>query len=155
MCLTALATQQLLTNVFPPFQKGMFSVWNVGFFNGCIKVFSRAISVRFLLLEINNWKPTGIKRWKPVVKQYGKRSSLPSKNCPCISMDMLQIGALVLLGRLFEKLGIATREIIMQWSHCNMAIIILCKKFFFSWELLILAFNVLGIFHSNGKETLG
>ena len=31
-----------------------------------------------------------------------ERSSLPSKNFPCISMDMLQIGALVLLGRLVE-----------------------------------------------------
>ncbi len=31
-----------------------------------------------------------------------ERSSLPSKNFPCISMDMLQIGALVLLGRLLE-----------------------------------------------------
>ncbi len=29
-------------------------------------------------------------------------SSLPSKNFPCISMDMLQIGALMLLGRLVE-----------------------------------------------------
>ncbi len=32
----------------------------------------------------------------------GERSSLPSKNFPCISMDMLQIGALVLLRRLVE-----------------------------------------------------
>ncbi len=31
-----------------------------------------------------------------------EKSSLPSKNFPCISMDMLQIGALVLLGRLVE-----------------------------------------------------
>ncbi len=31
-----------------------------------------------------------------------ERSSLPSKNFPCISMDMLKIGALVLLGRLVE-----------------------------------------------------
>ncbi len=29
-------------------------------------------------------------------------SYIPSKNFPCISMDMLQIGALVLLGRLVE-----------------------------------------------------
>ncbi len=33
-----------------------------------------------------------------------ERSSLPSKNFPCISMDMLQIGALVLLGRLVEAI---------------------------------------------------
>ena len=32
-----------------------------------------------------------------------ERSSLPSKNFPCISMDMLQIGALVLLGRPIES----------------------------------------------------
>ena len=31
-----------------------------------------------------------------------ERSSLPNKNFPCISMDLLQIGALVLLGRLVE-----------------------------------------------------
>ncbi len=31
-----------------------------------------------------------------------ERSSLPSKNFPCISMYMLQIGALVSLGRLVE-----------------------------------------------------
>ncbi len=31
-----------------------------------------------------------------------EKSSLPSKNLPCISMDKLQIGALVLLGRLVE-----------------------------------------------------
>ena len=35
-------------------------------------------------------------------KETHERSSLPSKNFPCISMDMLQIGALVLLGRLVE-----------------------------------------------------
>ena len=34
-----------------------------------------------------------------------ERSSLPSKNFPCISMEMLQIGALVLLGRLVEAGG--------------------------------------------------
>ena len=33
---------------------------------------------------------------------FSERSSLPSKNFPYISMDMLQIGALVLLGRLVE-----------------------------------------------------
>ncbi len=33
---------------------------------------------------------------------YSERSSFPSKNFPCISMDMLQIGALMLLGRLVE-----------------------------------------------------
>ena len=32
-----------------------------------------------------------------------ERSSLPSKNFPCISMEMLQIGALLLLGRLVES----------------------------------------------------
>ena len=31
-----------------------------------------------------------------------ERSSLPSKNFSCFSIDMLQIGALVLLGRLVE-----------------------------------------------------
>ena len=40
------------------------------------------------------------------LRRYGmaeiERSSLPSKNFPHISMDLLQIGALVLLGRLFE-----------------------------------------------------
>ncbi len=35
-------------------------------------------------------------------KWYGERSSLPSKNFLCITMDMLQIGALVLIGRLAE-----------------------------------------------------
>ena len=41
----------------------------------------------------------------PIEKHYRpERSSLPSKNFPCISMDMLQIGALVLLGRLVEAL---------------------------------------------------
>ncbi len=39
---------------------------------------------------------------KIVVLQICERKSLPSKNFPCISMDMLQIGALVLLGRLVE-----------------------------------------------------
>ncbi len=33
-----------------------------------------------------------------------ERSSLPSKKFPCISMDMLQMGALVLLGRLVEAM---------------------------------------------------
>ncbi len=31
-----------------------------------------------------------------------ERSSLPSKNFPCISMDMLQNGAFVLLGKLVK-----------------------------------------------------
>ncbi len=39
---------------------------------------------------------------RPWVHLASERSSLPSKNFPCISMDMLQIGALVLLGRLVE-----------------------------------------------------
>ncbi len=43
----ALVTQQPLKNVFPTFQKGLISVWNVGFFDGCIKVFSNVISVWF------------------------------------------------------------------------------------------------------------
>ncbi len=45
---------------------------------------------------------------KNVIDKQGitcERSSLPSKNFPCISMDMLQIGALVLLGSLVEALG--------------------------------------------------
>ena len=68
---TPLVTQQPLKNVFPTFQKGWFSVWNVEFFNGCIKVFSNAISVGFQLFEINNWKLTEIKHWKTVWKQFG------------------------------------------------------------------------------------
>ncbi len=39
---------------------------------------------------------------KPLRKKK-KRNSLPSKNFPCISMDMLQIGAWYLLGRLVES----------------------------------------------------
>ena len=37
-----------------------------------------------------------------VLEFWGERSSLPSKNFPGISIHMLQIGALVLLGRLVE-----------------------------------------------------
>ena len=33
-----------------------------------------------------------------------ERSSLPGENFPCISMDVLKIGALVLLGRLIEAI---------------------------------------------------
>ncbi len=40
--------------------------------------------------------------WADLLACEYERSSLPSKNFPCISMDMLQIGALVLLGRLVE-----------------------------------------------------
>ncbi len=45
-----------------------------------------------------------------------ERSSLPSKNFPCISMEMLQIGALVLLGRLVEALGLVTDQILERGS---------------------------------------
>ena len=38
-----------------------------------------------------------------------ERSSLPSKNFPCISMEMLQIGALLLLGRLVESIPYIAR----------------------------------------------
>ncbi len=67
----SLVTQQPLKNVFPTFQKGWFSVWNEGCFNGCIKVFPNVISVWFRYFEINNWKPTEIKCLKIVGKQYG------------------------------------------------------------------------------------
>ena len=45
-----------------------------------------------------------------IISQYGcnERTSLPSKNFPYISMDMLQIGALVLLGRLVEPRALLT-----------------------------------------------
>ena len=68
---SSLVTQQLLKNLFLTFQKGWFSVWNIGVFNGCKKVFPHAISVGFQLFEINNWKPTETQRWKTVVKQFG------------------------------------------------------------------------------------
>ena len=49
-------------------------------------------NIQFLFLWSELWQS----------KKNLERSSLPSKNFPCISMDMLQIGALLLLGRLVE-----------------------------------------------------
>ncbi len=48
-----------------------------------------------------------------------ERSSLPSKNFPCISMDMLQIGALVLLGRPVE----ADYSLGNQWPDKNASLL--------------------------------
>ena len=42
-----------------------------GFLNSCRKVFPNTISVGFRWFEINNWKPTEIKRLKTVWKRYG------------------------------------------------------------------------------------
>ncbi len=65
--------------VLPTFQKGWFSVWNVGFLRwSSIDLPGLQISnvhanllYQYELFEINNWKPTEIKHWKTIVKRYG------------------------------------------------------------------------------------
>ncbi len=55
--------------------------------------------------ETETNRETNRERQRQRQRERDERSSLPSRNLLCISIDMLQIGALVLLGRLVEAHG--------------------------------------------------
>ena len=75
-----------------------------------------------ICINVSNLQSTHLARlffYYGIIAHIFERSSLPSKNFLCISMYMLQIGALVLVGRRVEAVILPQGLVLFSWRFAT------------------------------------